>query len=42
MLGLFSQLMTKVSIPGAEYLPGVNGKKRTRVFQRYSVSAEYS
>ncbi|KAI0214579.1 Solute carrier family 23 member 2, partial [Lamellibrachia satsuma] len=37
LLGLFSQLMTKISIPGAEYLPGVNGKKRTRVFQTYAV-----
>ncbi|KAI0218510.1 Solute carrier family 23 member 2 [Lamellibrachia satsuma] len=37
LLGVFSQLMTKVNIPGAEYLPGVNGKKRTRVFQTYAM-----
>ncbi|KAI0227180.1 Solute carrier family 23 member 2 [Lamellibrachia satsuma] len=37
LLGLFSQLMAKVNIPGAEYLPGVNGKKRTRVFQTYAM-----
>jgi len=30
--------MNKVTLHGAEYLPGVNGKKRTRFFQMYAVS----